>query len=120
MNQLHLFKIIQWLYQNFTENVHQKHRNHWRPLFLNTQSLTSRETRYSIRQKIQHINRSSIAYSTILTLTKITDADEGLYMCKLLSSKILQMTYEVRVIRKLKKWKENQHEQFILLFYRKS
>jgi len=41
-----------------------------------------------------------MAYSTILTLTKVTDSDEGLYMCKSLSPKTIQMTYQLRVIRK--------------------
>ncbi|CAF1178291.1 unnamed protein product [Rotaria sordida] len=93
--------IIQWLYQNVTDNIHQKNRNHWRPLFLNTQSLTPKETRYSMQQKIQHINQTFITYSTILTLSKISDTDEGLYMCKLLSSKTMEMTYQVRVIQSL-------------------
>jgi len=93
--------IVQWLYQNRTDTIHRKFKTHWRPLFLNAQSLTLKETRYSIQQKIQQINRTSIAYSTILTLTKVTDSDEGLYMCKSLSPKTIQMTYQVQVIQSL-------------------
>ena len=78
---------------------HQTHKTHWRPLFFNTQSLTPTETRYGIQQKIQQINDTSIAHSTILTLAKVTEADEGLYMCKSLSPKTIQMAYLVRVIR---------------------
>ena len=77
-------------------------KSHWKPLFLNAQSLTPKEARYSIQQKIQKINQTSIAYSTILTLAKVNDSDEGLYMCKSLSPKTIQMTYQVRVIRMLK------------------
>ncbi|CAF3143869.1 unnamed protein product [Rotaria socialis] len=90
--------IIQWLYQNATDNIR---RAHWRPLFLNAQSLTPKETRYSIQQKVQQINRTFITYSTILTLAKVTDFDEGLYICKLLSNETMQMTYQVRVIQSL-------------------
>ena len=94
-------KIVQWLYQNLTDihGHHHRRKIHWRPLFLNTQSLTPSETRYSIQQKIQQFNDTSIAYSTILTLSKITESDEGLYMCKSLSPKTIQMAYQVRVIR---------------------
>lgn len=92
-------KIVQWLYQNVTEKLPRGSKSHWRPLFLNTQALTTRETRYSIQQKIQSTNQSSQAYSTILTLAKINDSDEGLYMCKSLSPPTMQMTYQVRVIR---------------------
>ena len=92
-------KIVQWLYQNVTEKLPRGYKSHWRPLFLNSQALTSRETRYSIQQKIQSTNQSSLAYSTILTLAKINDSDEGLYMCKSLSPPTMQMTYQVRVIR---------------------
>jgi len=83
-------QIVQWLYQNLTDsNNHQlrTHKIHWRPLFLNTQSLTPSETRYSIQQKIQQANDTSISHSTILTLSKVTYSDEGLYMCKSLSPK---------------------------------
>ncbi len=92
---------MQWLYQNFTElsGHHHPQKIHWRPLFLNTQSLTPTETRYSIQQKIQQANDTSIAHSTILTLAKVTESDEGLYMCKSLSPKTIQMAYQVRVIR---------------------
>ena len=83
-----------------TDHFHRKYTSHWKPLFLNTQSLTPRETRYSIQQKIQQSNRTYIAYTTILTLAKVTHADEGLYMCKLLSIRTIQMTYQVRIIRK--------------------
>ena len=91
---------MQWLYQNVTDRASHGHKNHWRPLFLNAQSLTPSETRYSIQQKIQPINESSVAYSTILTLGKISESDEGLYMCKSLALKTIQMTYQVRVIGK--------------------
>ncbi|CAF2707629.1 unnamed protein product [Rotaria sp. Silwood2] len=93
--------IIQWLYQNVTDNIHRKNRIHWRPLFLNAQSLTPKETRYSIQQKIQQINQTLVTYSTILTLSKVTDADEGLYMCKSFSFERMEMTYQVRVIQSL-------------------
>ncbi|CAF4881755.1 unnamed protein product [Rotaria sp. Silwood1] len=95
--------IVQWLYQNLTDsNInHRTHKTHWRPLFLNDQSLTPSETRYSIQQKIQQINDTSIAYSTILTLSKVNESDEGLYMCKSLSPKTIQMAYQVRVIHSL-------------------
>ncbi|CAF1603064.1 unnamed protein product [Rotaria magnacalcarata] len=95
--------LVQWLYQNFTESnlSHRAHKTHWRPLFLNAQSLTPTETRYSIQQKIQQINDTSIAYSTILTLSKVNESDEGLYMCKSLSPKTIQMAYQVRVIQSL-------------------
>ncbi|CAF1501149.1 unnamed protein product [Adineta steineri] len=93
--------IVQWLFQNSTDTNHRRSKSHWKPLFLNTQSLIPRETRYSIQQKIQKINRTFIAYSTILTLTKITDSDEGLYMCKSLLPKTIQMTYQVQVIQSL-------------------
>jgi len=60
-----------------------------------------------------------MAYSTILTLSKVTDSDEGLYMCKSLSSKTIQMTYQIRVIRKLQK--KNDFFIFIcLIILRKS
>ncbi|CAF1090563.1 unnamed protein product [Rotaria sp. Silwood1] len=94
--------IIQWLYQNITDNnIHQKNRTHWRPLFLNAQSLTLTETRYSIQQKIQQINQTFVTYSTILTLSNVTDFDEGLYMCKSFTSERMEMTYQVRVIQSL-------------------
>ncbi|CAF2726165.1 unnamed protein product [Rotaria sp. Silwood2] len=95
--------IVQWLYQNLTDfNVnHRTHKTHWRPLFLNDQSLTPTETRYSIQQKIQQINDTSIAYSTIFTLSKVNESDEGLYMCKSHSPKTIQMAYQVRVIQSL-------------------
>ncbi|CAF1558342.1 unnamed protein product [Adineta ricciae] len=88
--------IVQWLYQNLTDfhSNSRTHKPYWRPLFLNAQSLTPTETRYSIQQKVQQINDSSIAYSTILTLAKVTDSDEGLYMCKSLSPKTIQMAYQ--------------------------
>ena len=60
------------------------------------------------------MNRTSIAYSTILTLSKVTDSDEGLYMCKSLSPKTIQMAYQVRVIRKF--YLKNI-ENFSILFY---
>jgi len=97
-------QIVQWLYQNLTDsNNHQlrTQKIHWRPLFLNTQSLTPSETRYSIQQKIQQANDTSISHSTILTLSKVTYSDEGLYMCKSLSPKTIQMAYQVRVIQSL-------------------
>ncbi|CAF3569656.1 unnamed protein product [Rotaria sordida] len=95
--------IVQWLYQNVTDsNInHRTHKIHWRPLFLNAQSLTPSETRYSIQQKIQQINDTSIAYITILTLSKVNESDEGLYICKSLSPKTIQMAYQVRVIQSL-------------------
>ncbi|CAF3627627.1 unnamed protein product [Adineta steineri] len=95
--------IVQWLYQNSTD-YHSNHRSnkiYWRPLFLNSQLLTSSETRYSIQQKSQQTNDTSVTYSTILTLAKVTESDEGLYMCKSLSPKLIQMTYQVRVIQSL-------------------
>lgn len=95
-----IIEIIQWLYQNITEKHPRNSKNHWRPLFLNTQSLTPSETRYSIQQKVQPTNETTHAYSTILTLAKITEIDEGLYMCKALSPTVMEMTYNVRVIRK--------------------
>ncbi|UJR15079.1 hypothetical protein I4U23_002046 [Adineta vaga] len=93
--------IVQWLFQNVSESFHRLSKSHWRPLFLNTQSLIPRETRYSIQQKIQQINQTFLAYTTILTLTKVTDADEGLYMCKSFLRKTIQMTYQVRIIQSL-------------------
>ena len=94
--------MIQWLYQNQTDpsNPPRSSKIHWRPLFINDQSLTPTETRYSIQQKNQPINASSISFKTILTLARVTDSDEGLYMCKSLSPKTIQMAYQVRVIRK--------------------
>ena len=77
-------------------------KTHWRPLFLNAQSLTLKETRYSIQQKVQEMNQTSLAFSTILSLAKVTHADEGLYMCKSLSPKTIQMTYLLRVIGRSK------------------
>jgi hypothetical protein len=59
------------------------------------------------------MNRTSMAYSTILTLAKVTDSDEGLYMCKSLSPKTIQMTYQVRVIGKY----ENDFYGLILEFF---
>lgn len=95
-------KIVQWLYQNLSDShTHARSsKSHWRPLFLNAQSLTPTETRYSIHQKVQQINETTIAYSTILTLNRVNESDEGLYMCKSLSPKTIQMAYQVRVIRK--------------------
>lgn len=95
-----LKQIVQWLYQNITDKHQRGSKNHWRPLFLNTQSLTPTETRYSIQQKSQHTNQTAQIHSTILTLAKITEADEGLYMCKALSPTVMEMAYNVRVIRK--------------------
>ena len=92
-------KIVQWLYQNLTDHFSRITKHHWRPLFLNTQSLTPKETRYSIQQKLHYVNDTAITYSTILTLNQIMYADEGLYMCKSLSPRPMQMTYQVQVIR---------------------
>ncbi|CAF1670366.1 unnamed protein product, partial [Adineta ricciae] len=93
--------IVQWLFQNVTDSIHHKPKSHWRPLFLNTQSLIPRETRYSIQQKIRQINQTFLDHTTILTLSKVTNSDEGLYMCKSLLPRTIQMTYQVRVIQSL-------------------
>ena len=76
-------------------------------MFLNTQSLIPRETRYSIQQKIRQINQTFLDHTTILTLSKVTNLDEGLYMCKSLLPRTIQMTYQVRVIRVYSNMKRN-------------
>ena len=91
--------VVRWLYQNLTDHFSRITKHHWRLLFLNTQSLTPKETRYSIQQKLHYVNDTAITYSTILTLNQVMYADEGLYMCKSLSPRPMQMTYQVQVIR---------------------
>ena len=91
-------QIVQWLYQNLSDHLRYQRRDRWRPLFLNTQSLTSTATRYTIQQKVEQINQTLLAYSTILTLTNLTDSDEGLFICKSLLSSSMPITYRLRVI----------------------